>query len=370
MNDTTAARQERPELQKAAEEFVAAGFSGVQMRVRAEWGEWAGSAGVRKLGETAEPPTDGQFWAGSCTKSFTAALVLHLVAEGRIGLDDPVAGHLPALGLDRRITVRMLLRHTSGLFNYTGEYYEDGTVVPGIPATGKEWVDNRFRSYRPQELVQLALSKPARFEPGTGWSYSNTNYTLAQLLVEEVTGRPYAQELGRRILGPLGLRGTEVPGTRTEIPGPHAHGYCRYEDDGEWKVVDVTAQNLSLLPAAGDLISTTEDLATFMSALMGGKILPDPLLEEMRTPAPGSGDLRYGLGLFVQDLGEDGGTVFHHNGSPPGGYGALMYSTPDGGKSLTASLTIGDAEVNPALEFPKALDRLVRTVFRGGSATG
>jgi D-alanyl-D-alanine carboxypeptidase len=110
----------------------------VQLRVHDQRGDWVGSAGVRKLGEAARPPTDGRFRVGSTTKTFTATVVLQLVAEGKIGLDTPAADYLPQFGLDRRITVRMLLQHTSGLFNYTGEYYPDGTVVPGIPWQGKE----------------------------------------------------------------------------------------------------------------------------------------------------------------------------------------------------------------------------------------
>jgi D-alanyl-D-alanine carboxypeptidase len=363
-----AAGQDRPELRKAIQEVVDLGFAGVQLRVHDQRGEWVGSAGVRKLGETAKPPANGRFWVGSVTKNFVATLVLQLVARGKVGLDSPVAGHLPELGLDRRITVRMLLQHTSGLFNYTGEFYPDGTFVPGIPAAGKEWVDNRFRGYRPEELVRLALSKPARFEPGTDWNYSNTNYTLALLLIEKVTGRSYAEEMQRRILRPLGMRGTSpgtVPGTSPDIPGPHAHGYYRYQDGDQWKVVDVSRQNLSLLAGAGDMISTTEDLHTFFAALNSGKLLPASLLAEMRKPHPKSGDYRYGLGLFVQDLGPDCGgvTVLHHNGGPPGGYGALMYSTPDGSKTLTASLTTGDAAINPAEEYQKAVRRVVNEVF-------
>ncbi|MFI6600115.1 serine hydrolase domain-containing protein [Nonomuraea sp. NPDC050536] len=366
-----AAGQDRPELQNAIQAFVDAGYAGLQMRVHDERGDWVGSAGVRKLGRTAKPPTNGRFWIGSTTKTFTATLVLQLVAEGKIGLDSPVADYLPELGLDRRITVRMMLQHTSGLFNYTGEYYKDGTYVPGIPATGKEWVDNRFHTYQPEELVRLALSKPAKFAPGTDWSYANTNYTLALLLIEKVTGRSYAEELQRRILGPLGLRGTLVPGARTQLPGPHAHGYYRYQDADQWKVVDVTRQNLSLLAGAGDLISTTQDLQTFFSALNGGKLLPANLLAEMRKPDPRSGGLfgRYGLGLYVLDTGPDCvGIILNHDGSPPGGYGSLMYSTPDGSKTLTASVTMGDAAIDQAVVFPKALDSLVKAVFCGGQA--
>lgn len=355
----------RPELREAAQAFIDAGFAGVQVRVHDRRGDWVGSAGVRELGRTAPPPVDGRFRVGSVTKTFTSTVVLQLVAEGRIGLDDPVADRLPGFGLDRRITTRMLLDHTSGLFNHTGEYYPDGTVVPGIPAVGADWVDNRFRTYRPEELVRFSLARPARFEPGAGWSYANTNYAVAGLLVEAVTGRSYAEEVGRRILRPLGLRGTVVPGAWSGLPDPHSRGYYRYQDAGRWETVDVTRQNPSLLFAAGDMISTTADLRTFFSALNRGTLLPAPLLAEMRTPHPLSGDLRYGLGVFVQDLG-CGVTVLHHNGSAPGGYGAMMYSTPDGGKTLTASVTTGDAAMDPAVEFPGLLAGLVDAAFCGG----
>ncbi|UQX02453.1 serine hydrolase domain-containing protein [Streptomyces sp. RerS4] len=363
--DLTTTGPDRPELHQAVQAFVDAGFAGIQLRVHDERGEWVGSAGVRELGGSDRPSTDGRFWAGSVVKTFTATAVLQLVAEERLALDAPVADHLPELaGLDPRVTVRMLLQHTSGLFNYTGEYFEDGTIVPGIPATGKEWVDNRLRTYEPQELIRLALSKPARFEPGTGFGYSNTNYTLAALLIEAVAGRSYGEEMRRRVLEPLGLRDTVLAGAVTDLPEPHAHGYYRYQDGEEWKVVDVSRQNLTMLLGAGGLISTTRDLHTFFAALNSGTLLPPALLAEMRKPY---GELGYGLGLFVQDLGPDAGTVYHHNGGAPGGYGALMYSTPDGSRTLTAGMTTGDADINPAEVFPQALARLVEDVF-GASA--
>lgn len=364
MKEKRFAGQDRPELQKAIQEIVDSGFLGVQLRVHDEQGEWVGSAGVSRLGEEAKPPTDGHFRIGSNTKTFTATVVLQLVAEGRIGLDDPVVDYLPEFGLDRRITVRMLLQHTSGVFNFTGEYYEDGTVVPGIPWQGQEWVDNRFKTYRPEELVQLALSKPMRFEPGTDWSYSNTNYVLARLLIVKVTGSSLAEEMQRLILGPLGLSGTVVPDTQPEIPGPHAHAYYRYEDAGEQKTVDVTRQNPSWISTGGDMISTTQDLHTFISALMGGKLLPAPLLAEMCKPHPKIG---YGLGVFVQDAGPNGdGTIITHNGGISG-YAALMYSTPDGRKTLTASVNyVDDVAMSLAVAFQKATQRLVEEVFGGG----
>ncbi|MET0133851.1 MAG: serine hydrolase domain-containing protein [Kibdelosporangium sp.] len=357
--------RDRPELQEALQEIVDSGLTGVQLRVHDERGEWVGSAGVSKLGEAAKPPTNGRFRIGSSTKTFAATVVLQLVAEGRIGLDAPVAGYLPEFGLDGRITARMLLQHTSGLFSQTGEVYPDGTVVPGIPWSGKEWVDNRFHTYRPEELVRFALSKPARFEPGMDWNYSNTNYVLARLLVEKVTGRSFAEETQRRILRPLGLRGTVVPDASPEIPGPHAHSYYHYEDGGQWKTVDITRQNPSWISSAGDMISTTQDLHTFFAALQSGKLLPAPLLAEMRKPHPKSGDYHYGLGLFVQDASPDCDAVVHHNGGVQG-FGTLMYSTPDGGKTLTASATyVDDAAISKAGAFQKAVKKLTDVVFCG-----
>ncbi|WP_219825467.1 serine hydrolase domain-containing protein [Nonomuraea typhae] len=364
-----AAVQDRPELQKAMQTFVDAGFLGMQLRVTDERGEWAGSAGLRKLGEAAKPSVDGLFRAGSVTKSVIATVVLQLVAEGTIGLDEPVAGYLPEFELDRRITVRMLLQHTSGLYAYTGEFRPDGSVEPGIPGGGKDWVDVRFKTYQPEELVRFGLSRPARFEPGTSWSYSNTNYTLAQLLIEKVGGSSIGDEVKRRILRPLDLRHTVLPGT-TDIPGPHAHGYYRYEEaPGRWKVIDVSRQDPSMTAGAGDIISTTKDMHTFFSALNGGKLIPAELLTEMRKTHPESAGIygRYGLGLYVQDLGPGCGTVLNHNGNATGGYIALMYSTPDGRKTLTASMTTGDRTPDLAA-FPKLLDDLVKGVFCGGEA--
>ncbi|MFB4286222.1 serine hydrolase domain-containing protein [Nonomuraea sp. ATR24] len=354
-------QKDRPELRKVIQEMVDSGFVGVSLRVHDERGTWTGSAGASELGGTARPPAGGHVRIGSNTKTFTATVVLGLVAEGRIALDTPVDDHLPEFGLDRRITVRMLLQHTSGIFNFTGDFDPDGTYVPGIPATtaGQEWVEGRFTTYAPEELVRVALAKPARFEPGAGWSYSNTNYVLARLLIEQVTGRPVAEEMRRLILDPLGLTGTLQPTAETGVPAPHAHAYYRYEEDGQARTVDVTAQNPSWISSGGDMISTTADLHTFISALVGGRLLPAELLAEMLTPESKAG---YGLGVFVQEV-PGGGTVITHNGGMAG-HAALMYSTPDGGTTLTAALNyVDDAALSLGPAFQQATQRLVTEVF-------
>ncbi|MFI5803649.1 serine hydrolase domain-containing protein [Streptomyces sp. NPDC051561] len=357
----------RTELQEAIQAAVDGGFAGVQLRVHdAQRGEWVGSAGVHKLGESEPPNVNGHFWVGSSTKTFVATLVLKMVDDGALDLDSPVGELLPEYGIDERITVRMLLQHTSGLFNYTGEPRPDGTFEMRIASNGKDWVENRLHSYRVEELVRISLAEPLKFEPGTEFSYSNSNYALAVLLIEKLTGSTYAEVMEQRILGPLGLKNTLVPGNDSELPAPYAHGYCRYQDGEEWKTDDVSRQNSTILIGAGDMISTTRDLQVFISALMGGKLLSAELMEEMRKPY---GPLGYGLGLFVQEVGEGpDGTIYHHNGGAPGGYGALMYSSADGSRALSAGLTMGDADINPALEFPKLVARLIELVFADDSA--
>ncbi|GAB2649294.1 serine hydrolase domain-containing protein [Nocardia goodfellowii] len=356
---TTLTTQDPSLLQQTIDELVGTGFTGLSLRVNDEHGEWVGSAGIAELGTTAVPPVDGHIRIGSNTKTFIATVVLQLAGENKIDLDAAVVDYLPEFDLDPRITVRMLLQHTSGVFNFTGEVFEDGSVAPGIDWSGQAWVDNRFKTYRPQELVEFALSKPARFEPGTDWSYANTNYVLAKLVVEKVTGRTLGQEMDRLILGPLGLSGTVVPETSTEIPEPHAHAYYRYEDAaGAQQIADVTNQNPSWISGGGDMISTTADLHTFITALVTGKLVPSALLEQMFTP---HSKIPYGLGVFVQESAS--GTVITHNGGH-GGHGALMYATADGRKTLTATLNyIDDADLSLSAEFQAATQRLVNDLF-------
>ncbi|MFI7455425.1 serine hydrolase [Nonomuraea sp. NPDC049714] len=160
------------------------------------------------------------------------------------------------------------------------------------------------------------------------------------------------------------LAGPAADGRLAEARSGDRYSY-RYEDAaGREQVVDISRQNLSLLAGAGDLISTTQDLHTFFSALNGGKLLPARLLAEMRTPHP---KLGYGLGVFVQDLGPGCGTVYQHKGSPPHGYGALMYSSPDGRTTVTGSVTwVDEATRGPAKDFQKLVDTLVEEVFCDG----
>ncbi|MGW4799589.1 serine hydrolase domain-containing protein, partial [Nonomuraea sp. NPDC004297] len=150
-----------------------------------------------------QPPADGYVRIGSNTKTFTAVTVLQLVGEGKVKLDAPVETYLPGLlrgdGIDgRRITVRQLLQHTSGLPEYT-DFLAKG-ILP-----------YQHTHFEPRRLLDMALAKKAQFAPGAKWQYTNTNYIVAGLLIEKVTGRPAGEEITRRTVKKLGLTRTYFP---------------------------------------------------------------------------------------------------------------------------------------------------------------
>ncbi|MFD5920968.1 serine hydrolase domain-containing protein [Kitasatospora sp. NPDC058201] len=248
-----------------------------------------------------------RFRIGSVTKMFVATVLLQLQAEGRLDLDDAVETWLPGVvsgnGNDgSAISVRQLLDHSSGLFAYDDD--------PGMAAVlfTPQFLSHRYDTYTPAELVRLAVSHPPVFAPGTKREYSNTNYVLAGMIVAEVTGRPYGTEIERRIIRPLGLGGTSVPGTATAVPRPHARGYSKLFG-GSPTPVETTELNPSMAGAAGEIISTTDDLTRFLSALMRGRLLPPAELGEMLT-TEGAGGLGIGGGTLscgVAVWGHDGG---------------------------------------------------------------
>ncbi|MFI6539119.1 serine hydrolase domain-containing protein [Nonomuraea sp. NPDC050547] len=231
-------------------------------------------AGVTVLGTAGKIPFNARFRIASGTKAFTATVLLQLSGEGRLDLDDSASRWLPRL--DARITVRHLLQHTSGL----PDYFRDPAAWPQLRAAAG-FLARRLRTYRPSELVALALKHPPLFPPGTRWSYSNTNDILAGMLIEKITGQTWAQQVRQRVIHPLRLRATSVPETDPAIHGPHAHVYRRYPDAPG--PTDVTEVNPSMGGAAGAIITSATDLNRFQQALNSGRLLRPAQLLAMRT---------------------------------------------------------------------------------------
>ncbi|MGW2185072.1 serine hydrolase domain-containing protein [Streptomyces sp. NPDC001719] len=295
-----------------------------QLRVSGPAGQWYGTSGEADLRTGRSVRADDRFRIGSITKVFIATTVLQLVAEHRVGLDTPVQHYLPGL-LPKDyapITVGQLLNHTSGLPDATG---------PDVPdmSTPEHVLDHRNDQWTPERLVAVSTRGPLKFTPGTEQEYHGINYVLAAMLVEKVTGHPYGKEIDARVLRPLGLRNTSVPGNDPKIHGPHVHGYLAMSD-GTLK--DATDFNQSEAWGEGEMISTTGDLDRFVSALFSGKLLPKPVLDKMFTlPSP---DVRmtngspasYSMGL--QSVTVNGVTLWGKTGER-WGYNSAMFSTKD-----------------------------------------
>ncbi|MEU2664023.1 serine hydrolase domain-containing protein [Micromonospora sp. NPDC007220] len=307
-----------------------------QVRITTPDGCWTGATGVRDLRSQAPVPPHARFRIGSVTKVFTAALVLQLVAEGRIDLADPVQRHLPGLlpADYPTVTVRQLLDHTNGI------------PSPTMP-DGIEWqLAHRYDRWTPEQIVRLGLRNPRKFEPGTKQHYTNMGYIVAGLLVEKVTGHPYARELDRRIARPLHLRDTYAPGDDPRILGPHARGYQAVVRDGATELVDATTWSQTFTPASGNVISSLADLDTFVAALFAGRVVPPAQLAEMFTlPAVSDvagGPARYSAGLTAFPL--PGGEVLWIKTGSRFGYLTGVAATRDGRFRMQYSITATDAK--------------------------
>lgn len=321
-------------LRQALDGVVSAGSPGAFALVSDRGGR-GGSAAVGTGDLATQAPVDphGQFRIGSVTKNFTAVLTLQLVAGHQVDLDAPAAGYLPGgtLPAGSPITGRQLLNHTSGLYDYTNDL--PGILV-GDTVTGyQQW---RYDVYDPADLVAGSLAHGPQFTPGSRYQYSNTNFVVLGMLVEHVTGKPYAQLLDERILRPLGMRHTRFVVPRTGIGGPHAIGYLT-QDDRSLPLFDATEQTASWIWAAGAAISSTADLNAYWRGLTGGLLLPPAQLAEMEavSPADSSGASFYGLGIREYVL-SCGVRVFGHDGIIEG-YQTYSYTTRDGARQLTVS---------------------------------
>ncbi|MHA5053204.1 serine hydrolase domain-containing protein [Streptomyces sp. SD15] len=284
--------------------------------------------------------TGRRFRVGSVSKTFTTVVLMQLAAEGRVDLDAPANDYLPKSLPDDRITVRHLLGHRSGLYDYTNDMFYN--TVPGFEA-----VRNKVFGY--QELIDLSTAHPLKYEPGAAYSYSNTNFVVLGQLIEHLTGVPMATHYQQRIFGPLRLRNTSYVHPQTTLSGSYARGYLR-QDDTALPLVDSTEQTVSWGQSAGAVISNAADLNRFFSALVSGALLPSAQLEQMMTmvPVTADGNQSYGLGLRARKL-SCGVTVYGHTGTVQGYY-TYAFTTSDGRRSMTSMAnTSNNGTVNTTL---------------------
>ncbi|MFI9384587.1 serine hydrolase domain-containing protein [Kutzneria sp. NPDC052558] len=335
-------------LQRDADALLDLGAPGVLVEMDTPYGKTKVRSGY---GDTAaRTPVSWQthFRIGSASKTFVATVLLQLVGEGKLSLDDTVDRWLPGVvtgnGNDgTKITVRNLLQHTSGLPDYA-EYLDFLRTPEGFEA-------DRLRTFPAPDMVALAMRHPPKFAPGTGWSYSNTNYALAGMIIEKITRHDWQHEVRRRIIAPLGLRDTYLPGNDPYLPSPHAVGYQRFTVDGP--VIDATVMNPSWAGAAGAIISDTDDLNTFLRALLSGRLLKPAQLRQMRTTVPAHEfdrswpNARYGLGIIW--IPTSCGGYWAHGGDIPG-FKTRDGISADGRRSVV--ITINNDALVPKAGIP------------------
>ncbi|MGN9906559.1 serine hydrolase domain-containing protein [Phytohabitans sp. LJ34] len=316
-------------MSRALAALHASGVPAAFAEVRDGRRTWSGASGVADLSTARPARPDMRHRVGSITKSFVAATVLQLVAEGKVGLDDPVGRWLPELvpgEVGQRVTVRMLLNHTSGIGNYTEAILDSYAEVTSVGQT----------RFTPEELVQIGLSLPRTGAPGDHYSYSNTGYIIIGLLIEKVTGNAASAEVTRRVIRPLRLDDTYFPGADRTIRGRHAGAHFAL-----FGVRDFATYDMSWAWTAGELISTPSDLDTFYRALLGGRLLPPAQLAQMRTTVPMDparpDDGGYGLGLFW--LPTPCGAAWGHDGGVIGQITVSLHA-PDGGRQMSLATNL------------------------------
>ncbi|MER6196398.1 serine hydrolase domain-containing protein [Streptomyces sp. NPDC001586] len=316
-----------------------AGIPGVFAEVRDAGRVWRGASGVADVG-TGRPVTpDMRQRVGSITKTFTAAAIMQQVEQGRIRLDAPIGDHLPQLvpgERGRKITVRMLLNHTSGLPDYIR--YAFPSLQDMSP---KSLDDNRFRRFRPAELIGMGVNAPPASEPGaTPGAYSNTNYLLLGQLLEQVTGTTAEEYITRNVIERAGLRHTGFP-TGPRIEGPHARMY-----ESLWGLIDpprdYSVYDPSWTGTGAALVSTMEDLNRFYGRLLDGKIVNRSSLAQMQRTVPvialDGSTIEYGLGLHKVVV-RDCGTFWGHDGTVWGA-GTISLTRADGRRQMSVAVNL------------------------------
>ena len=329
---------QKRDLKASIQELVDAGYPGALAAKTDKDGNTVGAtAGKGNLSTGEAPPLDGEVRIGSNTKTFVAVVIMKMVEEGKVKLDEPIETYLPGLikgqGVDgKKITVRQLLQHTSGL----PEFWSG---LPDFFAMRNDYVS-------PRDVLDMALTRPAQFAPGAKFTYTNTNYIVLGLLAERVGKRPIAEQIEVKIVKPLGLKHTYMPKEGEKaLRGKHPRGY-HTRDNKPGKLVDITDSDPSWAWAAGSMISTPSELNKFMQSVFDGSLLNQASIAEMKKSVPmrDGGDV-YGLGLIGHKL--SCGVAWGHGGAIPG-YQTANAVGPDGAAAVIATTAMPQTNAKEA----------------------
>ncbi len=338
-------------VEKATKEML---VPGAVVAIRTPQGSYTVTVGTTELGKQTPPDMNTHFRIASNSKTMTAALIVLLAQDGKLKFSDPVSAYVPDVPNGANITVAELLKMRSGLYNYTN-----------APEFSAELDADLANAWTPQEVLAIAFAHPPNDPPDTAYEYNNTNYALLGLIAEKVGGRPLEEQLQERLFGPLRLQQTTLPAAdeASSMPTPYSHGYmyggsafAMVDDpypadmkaaakDGTLKPIDYTNQNSSYAHAAGGVISTADDVETWIRALVSGKVFDGDFqrqwLESVQAEDPANPDgQKYGYGISYQRFSPTA-AMYYHGGELPG-FNSFMGYDPDNDVSLAiwTNLTI------------------------------
>jgi D-alanyl-D-alanine carboxypeptidase len=339
-----AATPKRANLGLLARTLVKAGAPGAIVYVRTPTATRSAAAGFAVRRTNVSMRAAYRYRIASVSKAFVSVVILHLEAEGKLDIDDSVERFLPGLVPNgASITLRELMNHTSGLFDYTAD-----------PSFEELILANPARTWVPGELLPFGLSHPSLFAPGTNWSYSNTNYILLGLLAEAVAHETLGQLLQERIFTPLELTSTSFP-LEIALDASFVHGYYAQQDST--RLVDIAPLlSPSYAWAAGGIVSNARDVTLFYRGLFTGKLLPAAQFAELKAAVPVSGT--YGLGIEFEST--KCGLAFGHNGSIPGWRNEAL-TTADGKRQAVVMVNIDESRV----DWTRISDFVERALCRG-----
>lgn len=333
-------RPSAAELQRAADRLVASSdVPAVVALVQVDGRRVVVASGHADLRRKVRARPRDRFWVGSITKAFVATLAMQLAAEGKLRLDDTVERWLPGRLRDgRRVRIRNLLNHTSGIPDYMGLRLFRSTIDLNPRAL-----------ISPQRLIGSTARLPLSFEPGSRASYSNTNTLVLAEIVERVTGGSLDRALRTRIFRPLGLRATAYESGATRPFTGQMRGYAV----GLAQPIDVTGDRLGGPWADGAIVSSAGDLARFFRSVLRGELVPKRYVRLMTTIVPGS----HGEGQGLYQLRKPcGGFVYGHTGGTPG-YVTFAAGSLDGRRMIVTSINGVGGDAIPA--FGRFVDDLL-----------
>lgn len=278
------------------------------------------SIGLADVDQKIAATADTKYRIGSISKTFTAAMLLQLVEEGKLKLDTKLSKFYPQIPNAERISIENLLRHESGLFNFTSE---------------EAYLDYMEQPKSKEELLEIFRSQEPVFEPGVKNEYSNTNYVLLSFIAEDITGKNYPELLQERIVQPLGLKNTYY-GRKINTANSEAQSYKKEKD---W--IPATETDMSIPKGAGAIVSTPTELNKFFTALFKGKVVKPESLEKMKTIKNG-----YGLGLFSFPFHDK--TLYGHTGGIDG-FGSVAAYNPETGMAVAYIANGADIPLNDIL---------------------